>query len=76
MAGICAERDWIANAVLFGAYHLHQPWGMISSALHGVLFALPSRHFKSAWFGIIAHSGQSVFFAVLLLGLVLGFAPK
>lgn len=65
--------DWVANGMLFGLYHLHQPWGMLS--LGGLLFfALPARYFRCAWFGIVAHSGQSVFFLFLMLGLVLGLA--
>jgi membrane protease YdiL (CAAX protease family) len=73
MAGVFGKGDWVANGLLFGLYHLHQPWGVLSSMIHGILlFAFPSRRFRSAWFGIIAHSGQSVFLAVLILGLVLG----
>jgi len=75
MAGAFPKSDWLVNGLLFGLYHLHQPWGIFSSATHGVLFfALPSRYFRSAWFGIVAHSGQSIFFAILILGLVLGLA--
>jgi membrane protease YdiL (CAAX protease family) len=75
MQGAFGKRDWLANGILFGFYHWHQPWGMLSSAIDGtLLYALPSRRFKSTWFGIIMHSGQSVFFAFLLLGLVLGLA--
>ena len=73
MRGAFGRSDWLANGVLFGLYHLHQPWGMVSSIVHGtVLYGLPTRRFRSEWFGIAAHSGQSVFFLVLLLGLVLG----
>jgi hypothetical protein len=65
----------MANGLLFGLYHLHQPWGMLSSAPAGMLFyALPSRYFHSSWFGIVAHSGQSIFLTILILGLVLGRA--
>jgi membrane protease YdiL (CAAX protease family) len=75
MAGAFAEADWVANGFLFGVYHLHQPWGILGSVTHGILmFALPSRYFRSAWFGIVAHSGQSIFFAVLMLLLILGLA--
>jgi membrane protease YdiL (CAAX protease family) len=75
MASAFGKWDWVANGVLFGIYHLHQPWGSVSAAIEGAfLFALPSKLFKCAWFGIIAHSGQSLFFAFLLLGLVLGLA--
>jgi len=74
MAGVFAKWDWVANGVLFGVYHLHQPWGILGSAIQGVfLFALPSRYFRSAWFGIVAHSGQSLYLSILILGLVLGF---
>ena len=73
MAGVCGRWDWLVNGALFGLYHLHQPWGLVGNVVVGTLcFAWPSRHFRCAWFGIVAHSGQSVFFAVLLLGLVLG----
>jgi membrane protease YdiL (CAAX protease family) len=75
MARAFGRWDWPANGILFGLYHWHQPWGMLGSAIDGsLLYALPSRRFKSAWFGIIVHSGQSVYFAFLLLGLVLGLA--
>jgi uncharacterized protein len=74
MAGAFPKSDWLVNGLLFGLYHLHQPWGMVSSVTHGALFfALPTRYFRSSWFGIAAHSGQSIFFAILILGLVLGF---
>jgi membrane protease YdiL (CAAX protease family) len=75
MAGAFGKGDWVMNGVLFGLYHLHQPWGILSSAIDGIfLYALPSRYFRCAWFGIIAHSGQSLFLAFLILGLVLGWA--
>jgi membrane protease YdiL (CAAX protease family) len=75
MAGVFGKGDWVINGLLFGLYHLHQPWGILNSAIHGVVFfALPSRSFRSAWFGIIAHSGQSVLLTFLILGLVLKLA--
>jgi len=75
MAGVFGKGDWVMNGLLFGLYHLHQPWGILSSAIEGILlFALPSRYFRSAWFGAIAHSGQSLYLAFLILGLVLGLA--
>jgi membrane protease YdiL (CAAX protease family) len=73
MRGVFGKGDWVANGVLFGFYHLHQPWSIIGSTLEGVFcLALPSRRFRSAWFGIILHSGQTVFFIFVALGLVLG----
>jgi membrane protease YdiL (CAAX protease family) len=75
MAGALGRWDWVVNGLLFGLYHLHQPWGILSSAVEGILLlALPSRVYRSAWFGIVAHSGQSIYFTFLILGLVLGLA--
>jgi membrane protease YdiL (CAAX protease family) len=75
MNGLFGKWDWVANGVLFGLYHLHQPWSILSSAVSGCLFfAFPTRRLSSSWFGIIAHSGQSVLFSFLILGLVLGLA--
>ena len=75
MEGVFGKWDWVANGVLHGAYHFHQPWGLIGSIITSVfLFALPSKRFRSTWMGIITHSGQSVFFLFLMLGLVLGLA--
>lgn len=75
MNGVFGSRDWIANGVIFGLYHLHQPWTILSSTVHGVFFyALPSRRFRSAWMGIAVHSMETVFFVVIALGLVLGVA--
>jgi uncharacterized protein len=65
------HRDWLANGVLFAGYHLHVPWG-IPAALVVDTFAIsyPARRCQSAWIGIAVHSSQSVFFAVILFGLV------
>jgi membrane protease YdiL (CAAX protease family) len=75
MAGTFGKRDWLANGILFGLYHLHQPWSIINSVLTGSLtYALPSKRFRSAWFGIIIHSLETLFFIFIVTGLVLGVA--
>ncbi|GJQ34802.1 MAG: hypothetical protein JETCAE01_08120 [Anaerolineaceae bacterium] len=74
MEGAFGTWDWVANGVLFGLYHIHQPWGIPSSILTGLLYAFSARRFRSIWFSIILHSGQSVFMLFLVLGLVLGLA--
>jgi hypothetical protein len=39
-----------------------------------LFFAPPAWRFRSTWMSIIIHSAQSVFFAFLILGVVLGSA--
>jgi membrane protease YdiL (CAAX protease family) len=75
MRGVFGKWDWLANGVLFGVYHLHQPWGIPGNIVSAALLeSYPARRFRSVWMAIIVHSGQSVFFLFLLLGLVLGLA--
>jgi membrane protease YdiL (CAAX protease family) len=74
MEGAFGRWDWVANGVLFGLYHLHQPWSIPGSCISGMLYAFPARRFRSTWMAVILHSGQSIFFIFLILGLVLGLA--
>jgi uncharacterized protein len=74
MGGVFGRWSWAANGVLFGLYHVHQPWGIPNSVLTGLLYAFPADRFRSTWMSITLHSVQSVFFAVVVLGVVLGVA--
>ena len=71
MRGTFGRGDWLANAILFGLYHLHIPWAIPSAVAGGLLFAYPSRRFESALMGIVVHSAQSVVVFVFVLVLVL-----
>jgi membrane protease YdiL (CAAX protease family) len=74
MEGVFGKWDWVANGVIFGFYHIHQPWGILSSVLTGWMYTFPARRLRTTWFSIILHSGQSVFLLFLILGLILGLA--
>src|SRR5215208_4951115 len=74
MEGVFGRGSWVANSVLFGLYHVHQPWGILDSILSGLLYTYPAYRYRSTWMSIILHSAQSVFFAFLVLGVVLGLA--
>jgi hypothetical protein len=64
--------DWLANAILFGTAHWGKPWHIPSGIVTGIIYAYPSRRFRSAWFGLILHSVDGLFFLFIMLGLVLG----
>jgi hypothetical protein len=74
MRGVFGKWDWLANAVLFGGYHWHKPWNIPSAIVTGIFYTYPSRRFRSAWFGLIVHGIDGLFFLVIMLGLVLGLA--
>jgi CAAX protease family protein len=72
MKRVFGRGDWVANGIFFTAYHLHMPWLMPWTLLVDTFaIAYPSRRYQSAWIGIGVHSAQSVFFAVIVLTLVL-----
>jgi membrane protease YdiL (CAAX protease family) len=71
MHGAFGRGDWVANGILFTAYHLHVPWAMPATLLDTFFLAYPSKRYRSAWIGIAVHSAQSVVLALLLLALVL-----
>ena len=75
MEGVFGKWSWVANGVLFGCYHLHQPWVILDAVISGVLLnAFPAWRYRSTWMSIVVHSAQSVYFSFLILGVVLGLA--
>jgi uncharacterized protein len=70
MNGAFGRGDWVANGVLFAAYHLHVPWVIPAGLLDTFILAYPSKRYRSAWIGIAVHSAQSVVVAALVLTLV------
>ena len=71
MNGAFGDRDWVANGVLFAAYHVHIPWTIPVNLLDTLLISYPTKRFRSAWIGIAVHSAQTVFITLLVLKLVL-----
>jgi membrane protease YdiL (CAAX protease family) len=72
MEGVFGKWDWVTNAILFSVYHLHQPWTIPGNIVSALAIVYPGRAYRSNWFPIILHSGQSVMIIILVLGLVLG----
>ena len=74
MEGVFGRWSWVANGTIFGLYHVHAPWVIPNAVLTGLLYTFPAYRYRSTWMSIIVHSAQSVFFAFLALGVVLGLA--
>jgi membrane protease YdiL (CAAX protease family) len=70
--GSFGRFDWVVNGVLFGCYHLHEPWAIPQTVLFDTFAeALPSRRWRSSLIGIAVHSTQTVVFIVIALTLVM-----
>jgi membrane protease YdiL (CAAX protease family) len=74
MEGVFCRWSWVANGVLFGFYHVHVPWVIPNAVITGWLYTYPAYRYRSTWMSIILHSAQSVYIALLVLGIVLGLA--
>jgi uncharacterized protein len=74
MEGVFGRGSWVANSILFALYHVHKPWVLPNAVLTGLLYTFPAYRYRSTWMSIIVHSAQSVYFAFLVLGVVLGLA--
>jgi membrane protease YdiL (CAAX protease family) len=67
MNGAFGRWDWVANGLLFAAYHLHVPWVIPATLLDTFIIAYPAKRYRSAWIGIVVHSVQSVVLAIIVL---------
>jgi membrane protease YdiL (CAAX protease family) len=64
MRGAFGRWDWVANGLLFAAYHLHQPWSMPATLCDTFILGYPARRYRSSVLSILVHSTQTLFFAV------------
>lgn len=71
MEGTIGRWDWLANGILFAAYHVHRWWGLPGILLGALLYSAPSKRYRSALVGIAVHSTQSVVLVAMVLPLVL-----
>lgn len=74
MRGVFGKWDWVANAVLFGLYHLDKPQHIPKIAISSLALTWTSRRFKSIWFAVIMHGveGLIVFGGVYMIASGLG----
>ncbi len=75
MGGVFGRWDWFMNVILFSFWHLHQPWGIISTIFSFILAGWASRRYKCNWIFVITHGFIGVVIFVMLLLVVAGLGP-
>lgn len=74
MNGVFGKWDWLANHLLFTAYHLHFLWNTPAVLLLDWTYSWPTKRFRSYWLGVIIHGFDTVFltfsFVMAIMGLV------
>lgn len=74
MQGGFGKYDWVANAVLFGLYHLHKPWSIPTNIVGSLAMTWPARRFRSNWMAIVVHGVEGFLTLPLVLAGILGLA--
>ena len=72
MRGVFGRWDWVANAVLFGLYHVHMPWSLPSNILVNLAYTWPARRFRSNWMAVIVHGVEGLIVLPIVLMVILG----
>ena len=72
MKGAFGKWDWVANAVLFGLYHIHWAPRILSNIVETLPGNWLSRRFRSNWMEIVIHGVEAIPTFVAILAVVLG----
>jgi len=75
MRGVFGKYDWVANAVLFGFYHVMKPWNLPSVIAGNLTYSWPARRFRSNWMAVIVHGAELLPVLVMVLAVILGLLP-
>jgi membrane protease YdiL (CAAX protease family) len=74
MNRVFGKWDWLANHLLFTAYHLHFFWTTPTRLFVNWIYAWSTKRFKSYWMGVIIHGFETPFlilnFILAIKGLV------
>lgn len=72
MQGAFGRWAWLANAVLFGLYHVHYIDRWPSMIVSSLPYSAAAQRFRSAWLGAAVHGGGGVVIFGILLWVIIG----
>jgi len=72
MIGVFGKWAWLANAFLFGIYHIHKFWSLPSIIISNLAISWPAQRFRSNWLAVIVHGVEGLFLLALVAALVFG----
>lgn len=75
MRGVFGRRAWLANAVLFGLYHVHLLPALPSIVVSNLAYSLPMQRWRSAWMAVAIHGFEGVVLLAVVLAVILGWLP-
>jgi len=76
MHGVFGKYDWVANAILFGFYHVHLIWNLPSIMISNLAISWPAARFRSNWMAIIVHGLEGLPTLIIVLAVILGLVTR
>ena len=72
MEGVFGRWAWLANAVLFGGYHVHKAVVLPTMIISCLAYSLPAQYTRSLWPALLIHGLEGVVLIAAVLFVVLG----
>lgn len=72
MLGVFGRWAWLANAVLFGLYHVHLIWALPSIIISNIAYSLPAQRYRSVWLAVWIHGLEAIAVLVAISMIVYG----
>jgi CAAX protease family protein len=76
MQGVFGKYDWVANAIVFGLYHVHKPWSLPSVMVTNLTYSWPAARFRSNWMSIVVHGLEGLPVLIMPLAVIMGLITK
>jgi len=75
MRGVFGRHAAVANAVLFGLYHVHLLPALPSVILSNLAYSLPAQRYRSVWLAVLVHGFEGVVLMTIVTLVILGVVP-
>lgn len=72
MQGAFGRWAWVANGVMFTAYHIHKLTALPTILISTLIYAYPGQRYKSAWPAILIHGVEGIVLIAAILFVILG----
>lgn len=72
MIGVFGRRAWLANAVVFGLYHVHMFWTLPSNIVSSMAYSWTAQRYRSVWLAVLIHGFEGVVLIVIVLWVIFG----
>lgn len=70
------RHAWLANAVLFGLYHLHMLNALPSVIISNMAYSWPAQRYRSVWMAVVIHGFEGLVVLCVTCWVIWGQPPR